>query len=88
MKVEAAAAAGHLPPLGMGRIIRSVRTPHGVQHAWVYDKDPGADPVAWITYGKDRVRAWGVVELIHAIIEDEARAHGAPSTIGWEVVDV
>lgn len=81
MKTEAAAQGGHLPPLGMGVIMRSVRTPHGVQHAW----RASDSSVAWITYGNDRVRMWGSVELVRNVIEAEAWTHKQPATVGWEV---
>lgn len=89
MKIEEAAAAGIVPPYGMGRIIRSVRTPHGTQDAWQYDADPGAQPMAWITYDNGRrVRLWGSIELVRSVIEGEARNCMRPATIGWEVADV
>lgn len=89
MKIEAAAEAGIVPPHGMGRIVRTVRTPRGTQDAWQYDADPGAAPMAWITYdGGRRVRLWGSIELVRSVIEREARNCGQPVTIGWEVAYV
>jgi len=81
MRIDKAAETGMLPPCGMGRIVRSVRTPMGVQHAWRYGD------LAWITYG-DRVRMDAPVAVVIDVIEREAVANAQPRTIGWEVVDV
>jgi hypothetical protein len=80
MTIDKAIEAGMLPPCGMGRIMRSVRTPMGVQHAWSY-----AD-LAWITYG-NRVRMLGTVRDVRNVIEREAIANNQPATIGWEAID-